>query len=190
MQNNKKQLLWQLFYVFFKIGLFTFGGGYAMLPLIQREVVETHKWISEDTLMDVFAISESTPGPVAINSATFIGYNLMGFWGAVCATFGVVLPSVIVIAAISGVYVAFRTNIWVDYAFKGIQAAVCVLLINNVIKLVKKYEKNKYALIIALTAFILLAVFNVKAVYIIIACIILGILFVKLKKQQRGGNRK
>lgn len=179
MHENKKQLLWRLFYVFFKIGLFTFGGGYAMLPLIQREVVENNKWIDEDTLMDVFAISESTPGPVAINSATFIGYNIMGFWGSLCATFGVVLPSVIVIVAISGFYVTFRSNVWVDYAFRGVQAAVCVLLINNVIKLVKKYKKNSFALVTALISFILMAVFNVKAIYIIITCMILGIISVR-----------
>ena len=190
MENNRKQLLMQLFYVFFKIGLFTFGGGYAMLPLIQREVVENHKWIGEDNLMDVFAISESTPGPVAINTATFIGYNIMGFWGALCATAGVVLPSVIVIAILSGFYAAFRSNVWVDYAFRGVQAAVSVLLINNVTKLAKKYKSNKSALILAVCAFVLLAVFDVKAVFVIFACIILGVLSVHFNIKPKGGNEK
>ena len=189
MQNNRKQLLWQLFYVFFKIGLFTFGGGYAMLPLIQREVVENRKWISEDTLMDVFAISESTPGPVAVNTANFIGYNLLGFWGAFCATFGVVLPSVMVISILSGFYVAFRSNVWVDYAFRGVQAAVSVLLINNVIKLVNKYKNSAASLIIAFVSFILLSVFDVKAVYIIISCIIIGIIFTKFNIKPKGEGK-
>ena len=90
-----------LFLTFMKIGTFTFGGGYAMIPLIQREVVEEKKWINESELMDMIAIAESTPGPIAINSATFVGHHVGGFWGAFCATVGVILPSFAIIAAIS-----------------------------------------------------------------------------------------
>ena len=93
--------LFTVFITFFKIGAFTFGGGYAMIPLIQRETVENHKWISDDDILDIIAIAESTPGPIAINSATFVGYKVAGFWGSFAATLGVVLPSFIIILVIS-----------------------------------------------------------------------------------------
>ena len=92
-----KTKLFQLFLTFFRIGLFTFGGGYAMIPLMQRETIEKHKWINDDDILEVIAIAESTPGPIAINSATFIGYKVAGVWGAACATLGTVLPSFIII---------------------------------------------------------------------------------------------
>ena len=93
--------LWLLFVTFFKIGAFTFGGGYAMIPIIEKEMCEKHKWLKGEEILDIFAISESTPGPIAINSATFVGYRVAGVFGSMCATFGVVLPSFIIISLIS-----------------------------------------------------------------------------------------
>ena len=100
-KNEKYKRLWPLFCTFFKIGGFTFGGGHAMIPLIQKEAVENKGWVTDDDILEIIAIAESTPGPVAINSATFVGYRTAGFWGAVCATFGVVLPSFVIILAIA-----------------------------------------------------------------------------------------
>ena len=98
--KKRIQTLWRVFFTFFKIGDFTFGGGYAMIPLIQRETVEKHGWISEEDILEVVAIAESTPGPIAINAATFIGYRVAGFLGSLCATLGVVSPSFVIILLI------------------------------------------------------------------------------------------
>lgn len=176
MNDDKKQLLGQLLFVFFKIGLFTFGGGYAMIPLIEREVVESKGWIDEERMMDVLAISESTPGPIAINMATFVGYYTAGVWGSVLATVGVVLPSVIIILILSGIYTAFRSNVWVGYAFMGIKSAVCVLLINNIIKLSKQFRGKFNASLVAAAAFLLLAFLNVKGIFVIMGAIAAGII--------------
>ena len=124
-----------LFTTFFKIGAFTFGGGYAMIPLIQRETVEKHKWITEDDILDIIAIAESTPGPIAINSATFVGYKTAGFLGAVMATLGVVLPSFCIILVISYVLREFREIKAVQYAFEGIRAGVLALLIKALVSM-------------------------------------------------------
>ncbi len=175
MKEERSRMIPRLFFTFFKIGAFTFGGGYAMMPLLREEVVEKHEWIDDEEMLDIFAISESTPGPVAINMATFLGYTKAGFWGSFFATLGVVLPSVIVILLVSKAYDAFRTNIWVDRAFKGVQAAVSVLLINNVIKLLSRYKGDKLSLVLAFAAFVLLLFFKVKAIYMIIAAILAGV---------------
>ena len=186
MENERSRMIMQLFCTFFKIGAFTFGGGYAMMPLLREEVVKKHEWINDDEMLDIFAISESTPGPVAINMATFLGYTKAGFWGSFFATLGVVLPSVIVILLVSRVYDAFRTNVWVDHAFKGVQAAVSVLLINNVIKLLGRYKGDKLSLVLAFGSFALLLFFKVKAIYLIIAAILVGIVLSSCGIQMKG----
>ena len=142
-----KRLL-TLFITFFKIGAFTFGGGYAMIPLIQRETVEKHKWITEDDILDIIAIAESTPGPIAINSATFVGYKTAGFFGAAMATLGVVLPSFCIILAISYVLREFREIKAVQYAFEGIRAGVLALLIKALVSMYKKCPKGLAAYIV------------------------------------------
>ena len=118
-----------LFLTFLKIGAFTFGGGYAMIPLIQKEVAEKKKWISDEDILDIIAIAESTPGPIAINSATFIGSKVAGVLGSAAATLGVVLPSFVIIAAISLVLAEFQDIKAVQYAFFGIRAGVLALII-------------------------------------------------------------
>ena len=110
-----------LFVTFFKIGAFTFGGGYAMIPLIQREVVENHKWITDDDILDIVAIAESTPGPIAINSATFVGYRVCGVLGSAAATLGTVLPSFTIILIISAILTQFQELEAVKFAFMGIR---------------------------------------------------------------------
>ncbi len=122
--KNKIGLLWQIFFTFFKIGAFTFGGGYAMVPLIQREASEKHGWVTDEDILDIVAIAESTPGPIAINSATFVGYRACGVLGSVAATLGVVLPSFMIILAISGILRQFQENVYVQYAFRGIRCGV------------------------------------------------------------------
>ncbi len=131
-------LLWKLFWTFAKIGVMTFGGGYAMLPLLQREVVDNQGWATEEELMDYFAIGQCTPGVIAVNTATFIGQKQGGIPGGIFATLGVVFPSLVIISALAGVIEAFSHLVWVQQAFGGVRICVCVLILNAVVKLYKK----------------------------------------------------
>ncbi len=139
---DKKERLFQLFSVFFRIGLFTFGGGYAMIALIENEVGEKRGWISQDELMELFAIAESTPGPIAINSATYIGYRRAGAAGSACATFGVVLPSFLIIYAISLFIEQFMALTVVKNAFRGIEVAVAFLILRAGIRMIRGIPKK------------------------------------------------
>ena len=132
-----KQLL-NLFFAFAKVGVMTFGGGYAMLPILQREIVDHHGWATEEELMDYFAIGQCTPGVIAVNTATFIGQKQKGVLGGIAATLGVVFPSLIIISLLAGVIEAFSHIQWVQHAFGGIRVCVCVLILNAVVKLLKK----------------------------------------------------
>lgn len=131
-------ILLDLFITFAKVGVMTFGGGYAMLPILQREVVEKKKWATEEEIMDYFAIGQCTPGIIAVNTATFIGQKTKGVLGGIFATFGVVFPSLIIISLLAGVIKAFSHIEVVQHAFAGIRICVCVLIINAVTKLFKK----------------------------------------------------
>ncbi len=174
MKEKVKRIL-QLFLVFFKIGAFTFGGGYAMIPLIQKEVVDNKKWITDDDILEIIAIAESTPGPIAINSATFVGYRTCGFWGAFCATLGVVLPSFVVILLISFVLREFQSLKAVKYAFNGIRAGVLALLIKALWGMYKKCPKGWVSYTVIGFAFILVAFLDVNVLYIIIGCAVFGL---------------
>ncbi len=134
--------------VFFKIGLFTFGGGYAMLPLIQREIVEKKKWLTDIEIMEVLIISESTPGPVSVNTATYVGYKVGGIVGALLSTLFLVIPSFVIIFVISLFFEKFISIEWIKNAFIGIQAAVAVLIISAAEKLFKKMPKTAMACIL------------------------------------------
>lgn len=139
-----------LFLTFAKVGVMTFGGGYAMLPILQREVVENKKWAKEEELMDYFAIGQCTPGVIAVNTATFIGQKYKGILGGIVATLGVVFPSLLIISALAGVIEAFSHLAWVQNAFGGIRVCVCVLICNAVVKLFKKAVIDKITLAIFL----------------------------------------
>ncbi len=152
-------MLWQLFVTFFKIGLFTFGGGYAMIATVRESVVENKKWITEEEFLEIIAIAESTPGPIAINMATFVGYKNKGVKGSVFATLGVVLPSLIIIYAISLFLEPFMKNKVVAYAFDGIKCAVALLILNAGLTMFKKVEKK----LLALTVFFAVLVLMIAA---------------------------
>lgn len=144
----------KLFLSFAKVGVMTFGGGYAMLPILQREIVEKNHWATEEELMDYFAIGQCTPGVIAVNTATFIGQKLRGIRGGIAATLGVVFPSVVIISLLAGVIEAFSHLTWVQHAFGGIRICVCVLILNAVVKLCKKaiVDKITLALFVLVTA--------------------------------------
>lgn len=173
---NKWKTLWQVFATFFRIGAFTFGGGYAMIPLIQHETVERQGWVSDDDILEIIAIAESTPGPIAINSATFVGYRTCGFLGAACATLGVVLPSFIIILAISYVLREFQEYRAVQYAFNGIRMGVLALLVKAMWNMFKKAPKKWVSYVVMTAAFVLTAFLNVPTIAVIVGCAVFGLI--------------
>ncbi len=134
--------LWTLFITFAKVGVMTFGGGYAMLPILQREVVQNKGWATDEELTDYFAIGQCTPGVIAVNTATFIGQKQKGIIGGIFTTLGVVFPSLVIISLLAGVIEAFSHLVWVQQAFGGIRVCVCVLIFNAVVKLWKSAVKD------------------------------------------------
>ena len=177
-----------LFFTFFKIGLFTFGGGYAMLPILQREVVDNHRWATEEELMDYYALGQVTPGMIAVNVATFIGLKLKGFWGGIFATLGVITPSMIIITTIAMFLTRFEENPYVVHAFTGIRACVCVLILDAVLKLGKKSVKDKRTLFIFLVILCLSLFAPVSPVFSVIAAGAGGFfLMPSVKKDKKEG---
>ena len=147
-EKSKFQELWELFWTFAKMGVMTFGGGMAMLPILQREVVDSKGWATEEELTDYYAIGQCTPGIIAVNTATFIGQKRGGAVGGVAATLGLVFPSVVIISILAGLISNFAGLAWVKNAFAGIQVCVCVLIFNSVLKLLKKSVVDKRTAVI------------------------------------------
>lgn len=176
MKHDTKKIL-PLFLTFAKIGAFTFGGGYAMIPLIQKETVEKHGWISDDDILDIVAIAESTPGPIAINAATFVGHKVCGFWGSFAATLGIVLPSFIIIYAISFVLRQFSEMRVIKYAFNGIRAGVLALILKALISMFRQCPKNLFAYTVAAAAFLAVAFLNINVILVILACAVAGLVY-------------
>ncbi len=183
-----KKLL-ELFSSFFKIGLFTFGGGYAMLPMLQRELVEAKGWETEDDLLDYFSIAQCTPGIIAVNTATFVGRKQGGIIGAAAATLGVVSPSLIIISLISALLSNFAELEVVVHALVGIRAAVCVLIANSVFKLVKKAVTDKISVTIYIAVLLLAITGIVPTAVVVVITALLGF-FISLIKSKKGGNAK
>ena len=153
------KMLWSLFSSMFKIGLFTFGGGYAMISFLEREFVEKKNWLSHDEFMDLIVIAESTPGPIAINCATYIGYKVGKGSGAVAATLGMVMPSFCIIYLISLFFNQFLSITWVSSAFRGIQSCVVFLILSAGLKMLKKMKKTAFSISIATLTFACMVVF-------------------------------
>lgn len=173
--------LFKMFMSFFKIGAFTFGGGYAMIPLIEQEVVNKNKWIKQDEFMDILIISQSFPGALAINCSTFIGYKIGGVIGGIIGILGVTLPSFLIILLLATMFMEFRDNYYVNLAFKGITAAVPMLVLYGVISISKGVERNITNIILGSIALIFLVFFNVNPIYVIIASALYGMIFLRKK---------
>lgn len=167
--------LFALIVSFFKIGIMTFGGGYAMLPMLQRELVENRKWVTEEEILNYFAIGQCTPGVIAVNTATFVGYKRCKIPGAIFATIGVVLPSMIIITVIAAVLSNFAHIPAVQHAFAGIRIAVSALIVASVIKLIKTNIKSIAQIIIAVAAFVLVAVLGQNPVFAVIGAAVAGL---------------
>lgn len=185
MTTNQKTLF-QIFTTFLKIGAFTFGGGYAMIPLVQKETVEKRHWIEDNDILEIVAIAESTPGPIAVNAATFVGYRIAGFAGAVCGTVGVVLPSFVIIVLISYVLREFESMQIVRYAFQGIRAGVLALILQALWMMYRQVPKNASAYLLMAVAFVLTAFLDINVVWVIIGCAVYGIGYAWIAKRRHG----
>ena len=155
------RILWELFYIFARVGLFTFGGGYAMISIIEESCVERKRWISHEEMMNMTVIAESTPGPIAINCATYVGYKLAGFTGATVATFGMVLPSFAVIFVISKFLDNFLEITWIAHAFFGIKIAVGILIFDAAVTMIGKMKKKVLPGIIMVCSFVVMMLVNI-----------------------------
>jgi len=172
---------WELFITFAKVGVMTFGGGMAMLPILQREIMENKGWVTEDELTDYFAIGQCTPGIIAVNTATFVGQKLCGALGGILATLGVVFPSLIIITILAGLINNFSDLAWVQNAFAGIQVCVCVLILNAVVKLLKKSVVDKRTLVIFLLVLAGGYALNVSPVVFVVLSALAGIVLKQLE---------
>ena len=177
--------LFDLFWTFCKIGALTFGGGYAMLPLIQREIVENKKWSTEKEILDYYAVGQCTPGVIAVNTATFIGYKLRGIIGGIVATLGVIFPSIVIILIIATFLQNFADLAIVQSAFAGIRVAVVALIITTVVKLIKSSIKDYLGVIKAIIAFVISAFIGLSPVYVVIAAALTGF----ISKGLRGDKK-
>ena len=196
-QESKKQmpLLLSLFWQFAKIGLFTFGGGLAMLSLIERACVEKKAWITHDEMLEMTVLAEATPGPSAVNAATYVGYKKKCFFGAVCATLGVVLPSFLVILVIALFFDRFLEIEWVRHAFRGIKVAVALLITDAGVRLHSKLPKKPLPLLLAagcFAAMLLTDIFawNISSLMLMLAAggVSAAIFAVRALKEKRGGE--
>ena len=183
--------MFELFWIFFKLGLFTFGGGYAMIPQIKEVVIEKEKWLTEDEMLELLAIAESTPGPIAINMATYIGYQRKKILGSLFSTLGVVLPSVIIIFIISLFFDKFLANTYVAYAFVGIKACVAFLILKAGLGMLKKLEKKiipilVFSIVLALMITFELLSINFSSIILILIGGIIGIICNSLIKAKKG----
>ena len=168
--------VWQLFWVFAKVGVMTFGGGMAMLPILQREVTDKYHWVTEEELVDYYAIGQCTPGIIAVNTATFIGQKQCGMAGGIMATLGVIFPSLVIISVLAGLITNFSHLVWVQNAFAGIQVCVCVLVFNAVLKLLKKSVIDGRTFAIFLLVLLGGVFLNVSPVWFVMFAAIMGIL--------------
>ena len=173
-------ILLKLFAAFARVGVLTFGGGYAMIPMLEREIVDRHGWATSEELMDYYAVGQCTPGVIAVNTATFIGYKIAGNIGGVMATLGVVFPSFVIITVIAGIIQNFADIPAVRSAFAAIRVCVCVLIFNSVLKLWNSAVKDKAALVLCLLVFVLSVFFNISPIVFVVFCAAAGILFTRL----------
>lgn len=192
--SKKKESLLKLFATFFKIGAFTFGGGYAMISIIENECVSEKKWLTHDEMMDITVVAESTPGPLAINTATFVGYKVGGVLGSAAATCGVVLPSLIIIGIIALFLENFLEIKWVASAFKGIKAAVAFLIFGAGWKMFKKMKKTALPIVLFSLALILMLcknfdLFPVSSILLIVLSAVVGLAVYGIGVMKKGDKK-
>lgn len=182
-------IILDLFLTFAKMGAITFGGGYAMLPILQKEIVEHKKWATDEEMLNYYAIGQSTPGVISVNIATFIGYKEKGVLGGVCATLGVITPAIIIITVIAAFVRNFLEYQIVSYALGGINAAVAVLIVSAVINLWKKGVKKLFGLFMFAFGFMVAAFTNWSPVIVVVTAIICGIIYGSVESRKAGDGK-
>jgi len=188
--KEKLKILWELFSIFFKIGICTFGGGIAMLPILERELTEKRGWTTDEELLDYFAIGQSTPGIIAVNVATFVGFKKAKIVGGCIATFGMVAPSILIITIIAMFISNFADIIWVQKALIGINVSVAAILTSAVYKFAKKSVKNIFGFALLVISFVLIFVLNVNTIWIILGSSLLGVLISGFRGELKNSNDK
>ena len=183
MKNKFRQFL-ELYFAFVKIGAFTFGGGLAMMPIMQRELIEKRGWITEEEIVDYFAIGQSTPGIIAVNVATFVGYKRLGWLGGIIGTLGVVTPSWVIIMLLAGAISSVDKYPAAQKALKGINVAVAALLTSVIVKFSKKTIKSVWNAFFMLLAFVLIYFYKIQSVWIILASLVTGCLITMYKQKK------
>lgn len=173
--------LFQLYWSFFKIGGLTFGGGLSMLPMLERELVQRRKWVTEEEILDFYAIGQCTPGIIAVNTATFVGYKKEKILGGIFATLGMISPSIIVISLVAAFFEMFLSNKWFAHALMGVRSVVCAMLINTIISLGKKCLKNAYSWIICVIILVLGFFTKIPTVVLVLMAAAVGIAFNEIK---------
>lgn len=184
------KILLELYCSFFRIGLLTFGGGLTMLPMLKREVVEKYKWVTDDEVMDIYAIGQCTPGIIAVNTATFIGYKKGGIIGGIVATLGEITPSLILILSIASMLSGYMEHSLVLSAFAGIRVIVCAMMFNTVLLMMKKNITTKIAVVFFAVAYLLVAYTSIPTFLVVIGAGLAGVLKDKFSVQKnKGGNK-
>jgi chromate transporter len=178
-------ILIRLFLAFAKVGTFSIGGGYAMIPLIEKEVVDNKKWIDKEDFLDMLALAQSSPGPIAVNTAVFVGYKVSGIPGMIFTVLGSVLPSFIIILIIAAFFVGIKDSVVVERIFKGIRPAVVALIAAPVLRLSKSAKINRKTIIIPIVVTILVAFLKITAIYIILIAAAGGILYGKYSRRDK-----
>jgi len=172
-------IILNLFWEFFKVGLFTFGGGYAMIPVIEKEIVDKQHWLTLEQFADLFAVAEMTPGPIAINCATFVGYKVAKFWGAVASTLGVVTPSFLIMWVIASVFFSFQENQIVQAAFKGLRPAVLGLIIVAVLSISKVSIADFRSVLVAVFVVVAVWILKIHPILAFLVSGVIGVVFFK-----------
>ena len=193
--NDKMKKLFELFIIFLKIGVATFGGGLAMIPFIEKEIVEKRGWINANEMLDMIAVAQATPGAIALNMSTYVGAKVKGFWGSLVCSIAVILPSFVIIIAITPIIVEFREMKMIMYALTGVRSAVVVLIADAVIRLFKKSIKSLYSIIIMIFTFVMttlasLSIIELDIVIILIAIALAGIIkhYISIKRNTPQGK--
>ena len=188
--SPKRASLWQIFATFFKTGLFTFGGGYAMISILEEELVSKKRWITNADMLDMLVIAESTPGVIAVNTATSVGFRVRGVLGAIMATLGVVLPSFLIITALTFFINEFSDNAWYQAAFTGIQACVTILIINAFVKLAKQIERTWFSIVLLIASFAVAVFTDFDVIFIILIGGVLGVVYTLIKERVDSKKKK
>ncbi|MDO4960964.1 MAG: chromate transporter [Eubacteriales bacterium] len=182
-------MYWQLFWAFFRVGGLTFGGGLAQLPMLKYEIVQKYHWLEEEEMIDIYAIGQCTPGIIAINTATYVGYKKKGILGGIVSTLGMVTPSLVIITLAALCLQAIIDNVWVQHAIMGVRAVVCALMLNTAYTLSKKTIKDKFSIFIAVLAFLAAFFSGLPTVVIVICAAVIGI-FVNVKLAEAKAVKK